>query len=97
MTAGMYSVVTVDATKAPYHADNTGKTDATQAIQQAINRCQTNYGGGIVFLPKGTYKVSDVLNVKQHVILKGEYQSPVRRRGIMERSSRRTPPNRYSR
>ncbi len=74
-------VVTVDATKAPYHADNTGKTDATQAIQQAINRCQTNYGGGIVFLPKGTYKVSDVLNVKQHVILKGEYQSPDKAKG----------------
>lgn len=74
-------VVTVDASKAPYNADKTGKADATSAIQKAVNQCQTTYGGGIVFLPKGTYKISNTLNIKSHVILKGEYQSPDKANG----------------
>jgi hypothetical protein len=48
---------TYDVTKAPYSADKTGKTDATAAIQKAINDAQTN-GGGIVYLPAGTYQVN---------------------------------------
>ena len=74
-------VVTLDASKAPYNADKTGKTDATDAIQKAINKCQTTYGGGIVFLPKGTYKISNSINVKSHVTLKGEYRSPEQAKG----------------
>lgn len=48
---------TVDVTGAPYNADNTGMTDATAAIQAAINQVQAD-GGGVVFLPAGTYTLS---------------------------------------
>lgn len=66
-------VVTVDATQAPFSADKTGKKDATEAIQNAINKCQTTYGGGIVYLPAGTYKVTGTVTVKGQVTLKGDY------------------------
>lgn len=68
-------VVTVDATQAPFSADKTGKKDATSAIQNALNKCQTTYGGGIVYLPAGTYKVTGTLTVKGQVTLKGDYSS----------------------
>ena len=45
-----------DVTKDPYKADNTGKTDATAAIQKAIDAVSGT--GGVVYLPAGTYKVS---------------------------------------
>ena len=33
----------IDVTKPPYNADNTGKTDCTKALQQAINDCLQGY------------------------------------------------------
>lgn len=47
---------TVDVTQAPYHADATGQMDATSAIQAAIDAVG-DAGGGVVYLPAGTYKV----------------------------------------
>lgn len=46
----------IDVTKAPYNADNTGTTDATPAIQAAIDAAAAQ-GGGVVYLPAGTYQV----------------------------------------
>ncbi len=46
----------VDVTQPPYNADNTGTTDATEAIQRALNDVGQS-GGGVVYLPAGTYKV----------------------------------------
>ncbi|GJM81982.1 hypothetical protein HMSSN139_44780 [Paenibacillus sp. HMSSN-139] len=43
----------INVTNSPYRADPTGRTDATQAIQQAIDDAATR-GGGVVYLPKGT-------------------------------------------
>ena len=48
---------TLDVTKAPFNADNTGVIDATTSIQKAIDQA-TRDGGGIVYLPPGTYKIS---------------------------------------
>ena len=48
---------TFDVTKAPYNADNTGNADVTAAIQQALDAA-ANAGGGIVYLPEGTYKLT---------------------------------------
>ncbi|MGB0372303.1 MAG: discoidin domain-containing protein [Opitutales bacterium] len=45
-----------DITQAPYNADNTGSSDATAAIQQAIDDAEIA-GGGVVYLPAGTYRV----------------------------------------
>ena len=47
----------VDVTKAPFNADKNGKYDATEAIQKAIDTVGAK-GGGVVFLPKGEYKIS---------------------------------------
>lgn len=46
--------------KAPeYNADSTDATDATAAIQAAINAASgSTAGGGVVLLPGGTYKIS---------------------------------------
>ncbi len=50
---------TVDVTQAPYHADNTGATDASAAINKAVTDAVT-YGNAnkvavTVSLPAGTY------------------------------------------
>lgn len=42
----------VDVTKAPYNADNSGISDATGAIQSAINAATP---GDVIYLPSGTY------------------------------------------
>jgi mannan endo-1,4-beta-mannosidase len=47
----------VDVTLAPYNADNTGETDVTAIIQKALNDVGQR-GGGVVYLPAGTYKVN---------------------------------------
>lgn len=67
----------IDVTKAPYMADATGAADATEAIQRALNDAAAN-GGGIVYLPEGTYQVNPQagkefsLNIPgSHVVLKG--------------------------
>lgn len=44
-------------TKAPYLADPTGGQDATQAIQKALDDAGQS-GGGVVFLPAGTYRLT---------------------------------------
>jgi hypothetical protein len=46
-----------DVTQPPYGADASGATDATTAIQTAINAAQSA-GGGVVCLPAGLYRVS---------------------------------------
>jgi len=46
----------INVTQAPYSADRTGVQDATSAIQRAIDFVGQN-GGGVVYLPAGTYRV----------------------------------------
>jgi Endopolygalacturonase len=45
-----------DATASPFSADSTGVTDATAAIQAAIDAAGAA-GGGVVYLPAGTYRL----------------------------------------
>ena len=60
----------IDVTKPPYSADNTGKRDATEALSHAMLDAgrrtpgvftTTDRAVQIVYLPKGTYRVSDTL------------------------------------
>jgi hypothetical protein len=67
-----------DVTASPFNADNSGTRDATAAIQSAINAASAA-GGGIVFLPAGTYLLSppgdarEALHISTDgVILRGE-------------------------
>lgn len=54
-----------------YGAKGDGTTDDTTAIQNTINAAQTA-GGGIVYLPKGTYLVSSELSItSNNVVLAG--------------------------
>lgn len=50
------SAKVLDVTKPPYNADKTGTTDATAAIQAALNT-----GARLIYVPNGTYLVSDTL------------------------------------
>lgn len=57
----------IDVTKAPYHADTTGKQDVTAVVQKAIDDVGKK-GGGVVYFPKGTYRVS-VQGDQNHCLL----------------------------
>lgn len=58
-----------------YGADATGAADSTAAIQRAIDDCYAA-GGGTVFLPDGTYKVTGNITVRAFVTLRGDWQDP---------------------
>jgi hypothetical protein len=60
----------VNAGVAPYAADKTGIADSTAAIQAAINACPP---GGVVYLPRGTYKTTATLDLKPGVTLRGSH------------------------
>ncbi len=59
-------------TAAPYAADSSGKMDATTIIQKAIADISAA-GGGILYFPKGVYRVIKTLQAKSGVSL---YLSP---------------------
>lgn len=60
----------IDVTKSPYTADPTGVTDSTTTIQAALTAAFTA-GGGIVWLPVGTYLISGTLTIDGGVRLVG--------------------------
>lgn len=62
-------------TEMGYAVDPTGMSDSTQGIQKALDDCYKN-GGGTVFLPVGTYAVSDVITIPPYVTLRGDWQDP---------------------
>lgn len=51
-------------------ADNTGKTDCSEAIQKALDLAR-EAGGGIVYLPAGYYKLENPVTVYQNTELRG--------------------------
>ncbi len=62
-------------TNAKYDADYTGTKDSTSAIQSALNDCYSA-GGGTVWLPAGTYKVTNTIYVPSFVTLRGDWRDP---------------------
>ena len=70
----------VDVSKAPYNAKGDGVTDDTAAIQKALS--QFPNAAKIIYLPNGTYKISDTLtwpktadgNSEKNTILQGQSQ-----------------------
>ena len=61
----------VDVVK-DHGADNTGKVDATAAMQQGIDAV-VKAGGGVVSIPAGTYRLDGVLKVASSgVVLRGD-------------------------
>lgn len=47
----------VDVTKPPYRADKTGSSDVQVILQQALDDVG-KAGGGVVYLPEGTYRIN---------------------------------------
>jgi len=68
-------IVSYLVTAPPYNADSTGVSDATNAIQNAINDCGKNLGG-VVFIPAGKYRIDHNLLVKRGVTLRGDWAQP---------------------
>ncbi|BBH23672.1 hypothetical protein Back11_50170 [Paenibacillus baekrokdamisoli] len=68
-------VYTVNATEAPYSADNTGVNDAAPAIQSALNACFSQ-GGGVVWLPAGKYRMDTNIVIPNHCTLRGDWRDP---------------------
>lgn len=68
-------VADIVATEEPYGADDTGREDATKAIQKALNACAA-LGGGTVYLPAGQYKVTGSITIPAFVSLRGDWQDP---------------------
>ena len=54
-----------------------GKTDDTVAIQAALDAAGAE-GGGVVFLPKGEFRVEGHLTIPERVTLEGIWRAPVR-------------------
>jgi len=68
-------VASVVATESPYDAPDGGKSDATNAIQSAVDAV-AQAGGGVVFLPAGRYLCKGDLTIKEGVTLRGDYLEP---------------------
>ncbi|WP_407562849.1 glycosyl hydrolase family 28-related protein [Streptomyces sp. 184] len=73
------SPVVADFDAARYGADPSGRKDATGAIQQALYACQ-DAGGGTVWLPAGTYRITDTLEIHSFCTLRGDHRDPDRGR-----------------
>ncbi|MFJ5262435.1 discoidin domain-containing protein [Streptomyces sp. NPDC088387] len=72
--------VVADFDARDYGADASGRKDATKAIQRALYDCQ-DAGGGTVWLPAGTYRVTDTLEVHSFCTLRGDHRDPDRGSG----------------
>jgi hypothetical protein len=60
-----------DVTKAPFNADPTGAQNATAALQGALDAAK-KAGGGVVYLPPGTYRVAPPEGQKVALRLEGD-------------------------
>lgn len=67
--------VVADYNVLDYGADRTGAQDSTKAIQRAIYDCY-DAGGGTVWLPAGTYRVSDTIEVHAFCTVRGDRRDP---------------------
>lgn len=54
-----------------YGADGNGTTDDTASIQAAINAAN-GVGGGVVYLPAGTYKLTAAVTLHNRITLRGD-------------------------
>lgn len=68
-------VALIDVTRAPYYADPSGKKDATQAIRDALADAAL-HGGGTVWMPAGTYRVTGQIQLPPYVTLRGDWADP---------------------
>jgi hypothetical protein len=61
----------IDITAAPYNADNTGVSNASSAIQSALDACGSDGNCDVVYLPAGTYLVNGTIRPPSNVTIRG--------------------------
>jgi hypothetical protein len=59
----------VDVTAAPFGADRSGRSDATKAIQAAVDFARDQQM--VLFFPAGTYRISDTIECRQKLTVRG--------------------------
>lgn len=59
----------IDVTAAPFAADASGRTDCTQIIQKAVDFARDHQM--ILYLPPGTYRISDTIECRQMLSARG--------------------------
>jgi Pectate lyase superfamily protein len=57
-------------------AEGNGEKDDTDALEKALSACAENHGG-VVFFPRGRYKLTRPINIPPYTILRGEGQELV--------------------
>jgi hypothetical protein len=67
--------VIADFVATAYGADPSGAEDSTKALQAALYDCY-DAGGGTVWLPEGTYRVTDTVEVPAFCTLRGDRRDP---------------------
>ncbi|WP_160495740.1 glycosyl hydrolase family 28-related protein [Paenibacillus dendrobii] len=68
-------IVIADRSVKDYGAKGDGSTDDTRAFQEALAEAGSQ-GGGVVFVPEGTYKLTSELIVPTGVTLRGDWTNP---------------------
>ncbi|NHZ82513.1 hypothetical protein F2P44_25005 [Massilia sp. CCM 8695] len=58
-----------------YGATGDGATDDTAALQKGIDKIKTEYKGGVLYLPKGAYRITRALSLPSGVSIQGESQT----------------------
>jgi len=58
-------------------ADNTGNTNSHAIFQELLNKLKAQ-GGGVLYAPKGKYKIDGYLVIPTGVTLRGEWKKPVK-------------------
>lgn len=68
-------IADIDVVRDGYAVDPTGRSDSTKGIQKALDDVSAA-GGGTVWLPAGTYVISDTISIPAFVTLRGDWQDP---------------------
>lgn len=68
-------IVIADYNILDYGADSTGVTDVSTILQNTINLCY-NIGGGVVWLPKGRYRIRKTITIPSGVTVRGDWNDP---------------------
>ncbi len=57
-------------------ADATGGKDSSRAVRAALDKAKSN-GGGIVYFPRGMYRITEPLTLPEYTVFKGQGRSLV--------------------
>jgi polygalacturonase len=65
-----------DVSQPPYNAVGDGATDCSQAFQNALHDAGEGNEGGVVFVPRGQFLISEPLRMRPNTALRGVWTHP---------------------